>query len=107
MRRIDMPALATKRPSKVRTTVRLPRSLYNDARLFVDKNPVTAESLNDFLVAAVVSYVKLLKRRQIDAAFSAVAEDADYQKEARLIAEEFSQSDWEALELDENSSAKA
>ncbi len=41
------------------------------------------------------------RRKQIDAAFAGIAEDADYQKEAKLIAEEFSQSDWEALEISE------
>jgi len=30
-----------------------------------------------------------------------MSEDADYQKEAKLIAEEFSQSDWDALEIGE------
>lgn len=98
-----MPVCATASPEKVRTTVRLPRNLYNEARRFVDKNLVSAETLNDFLVTAVLSYVKVVRRRQIDAAFSCVAEDVDYQKEAKLIAEEFSQSDWEALELGEKS----
>lgn len=102
-----MPVTATKRPEKVRTTVRLPRNLYNEACLFVDKNLVSAETLNDFLVAAVLSYVKVVRRRQIDAEFSCIAEDADYQKESKLIAEEFSQSDWEALELGEKSPAEA
>ena len=40
-------------------------------------------------------------RRQIDAAFASMAEDADYQKEAQLLAEEFWYSDWEALTLEE------
>jgi hypothetical protein len=31
-----------------------------------------------------------------------MAEDADYQKEARLLAEEFEPSDWEALGLGED-----
>jgi hypothetical protein len=31
-----------------------------------------------------------------------MAEDADYQKEARLLAEEFEPSDWEALRLGED-----
>jgi hypothetical protein len=41
------------------------------------------------------------QRRQIDAAFSEMAEDADHQREATLLAEEFEPSDWEALKLGE------
>jgi len=37
----------------------------------------------------------------IDAQFACMAEDADYQKEAQLLAEEFEHSDWEALGLKE------
>jgi hypothetical protein len=36
-----------------------------------------------------------------------MAEDADYQKEAKLIAEEFGQSDWEAFELIEREPVEA
>jgi hypothetical protein len=45
--------------------------------------------------------VKALERREIDSKFSAMAGDAAYQKEARLICEEFSQSNWEALQMHE------
>jgi hypothetical protein len=54
--------------------------------------------LNSFFVAAVHAYVKLIRRKQIDARFAAMAEDRDYQEEAKLISVEFSQSDWEAFE---------
>ncbi len=87
------------------TTVRLPRPVYEQAKCVVDKEkggsgPVV--SMNDLIVLAVTSYLKMYKRRQIDAAFAAMAEDADYQKEASLLAEEFQQSDWEALLAGEN-----
>jgi hypothetical protein len=88
----------TEHAEKVRTTVRMPKGLYDEARKFVDRNASPAGTINDFFVAAVCAYVKLLHRKQIDAAFATMAEDADYQKEARLIAEEFTQSDWEALQ---------
>jgi hypothetical protein len=42
--------------------------------------------------------MKLSNRKQTDATFARMAEDAGYQKEAKLVAEEFSQSDWEAFE---------
>ena len=89
--------VAVSTSEKVRKTVRLPRRLYDEAESCVERKIVPAENFNDFLVAALLAYVKLLKRKQTDAAFAAMAEDADYQKESRLIAEEFSQSDWEAF----------
>jgi hypothetical protein len=46
-------------------------------------------------------YTKILRPRQIDAEFCLMAEDVDYQKEAELAANEFSSSDWEALEIAE------
>lgn len=90
---------------RVRTTVRLPRPLYEEARCFVNKDLVPAETVNDFIVAAILAYIKLIKRKQIDAAFAGMAEDPDYQKEAELIAEEFANSDWEALLLTEEDAA--
>ena len=81
---------------KVRTTVRLPESLYEAARSFVNKKASPAESMNSFFVAAILAYVNLIRRKQIDAEFSAMAEDSDYQKEAKLISEEFGQSDEKA-----------
>ncbi|OLE41045.1 MAG: hypothetical protein AUI36_24835 [Cyanobacteria bacterium 13_1_40CM_2_61_4] len=86
---------------KVRTTVRLPRPLYDEVRQFVERDLNSAETINDFFVAAILAYVKLLRRKRIDAAYACMSEDADYQKEAKLIAEEFSQSDWDALEIGE------
>ena len=83
---------------KVRTTVRVPKPLYDEAQKCVHKNATPAASINDFFIAAICAYVKLVKRKQIDAAFAGMAEDTDYQTQARLIGEEFSQSDWEAFE---------
>lgn len=85
---------------KIQTTLRLPKPLYEQARLFA-KRSASTESINDFFVAAIKAYLKTLKRQQIDAAFSAMAEDPDYHKEAVLIAGEFADSDWEAFELHE------
>jgi hypothetical protein len=91
---------------RVRTTVRLPRPLYDQARKFVDRDLVPADNINDFFVAAISAYVKLLERKEIDACFSKIADDADFQKEAKLIAEEFGQSDWESFELAEREGAE-
>jgi len=92
---------------RVRATVRLPRPLYDEARSFVQKEVSPAENINDFFVAAICAYVKLLRRKQVDADFARMAEDAVYQREARLIEEEFSASDWEAFELVEREPVEA
>jgi hypothetical protein len=97
------PAIASRETRA--TTVRLPRPVYDQAKRFVDcekKNSATFLSLNDFFVTAIQAYVKLVRRRQIDAAFATMAEDANYQKEASLLAEEFEISDWDALRLGED-----
>jgi hypothetical protein len=90
-----MPVL--EHPDRVRTTVRVPKPLYEEAQHLVERKDTPLSSINDFFVAAICAYVKLMKRKQIDAAFARMSEDVDYQKQARLIAEEFSQSDWETL----------
>ena len=83
---------------KVRTTVSLPKPLYDEARSFVHSHSSEKETLNKFFVEAIAAYLKLYERKQIDARFAAMSQDAGFQEQARLISEEFSQSDWEALE---------
>jgi hypothetical protein len=84
------------------TTVRLPVPVYDQAKNYVTNAAGTSTiSLNDFFVCAIQAYLKLQKRRAIDAAFAKMSEDADYQKEAQLLSEEFESSDWEALGLSE------
>jgi len=98
-----MSVVAAKMEMKT-TTVRLPVRIYDQAKCVVEREKgVSARSisLNDLIVNAITAYLKLYKRRQIDAAFAGMAEDADYQKEAKLLAEEFEASDWEALRLEE------
>jgi len=85
------------------TTIRLPVSVYNEAKSVVKKAKGTAgsASLNDLIVAALRGYLKVYRRRQIDAAFAGMAKDVAYQQEASLLTEEFAASDWEALRLKE------
>jgi hypothetical protein len=86
------------------TTIRLPLPVYEQAKCVVAKERGASTgtiSINDFIVNAIKAYLKMIKRRQIDAAFAGMAEDADYQKEATLLAEDFEHSDWEALRLEE------
>jgi hypothetical protein len=102
-----MPVATTISKKRVRTTVRMPVKLYDEARKFVDRDLVQAENINDFFVAAICAYVKLLHRKQIDADFARMAEDTDYQKDIKLIDEEFGNSDWEAFELAERDPVEA
>ncbi len=98
-------AVASSRETRA-TTVRIPSSVYEQAKHFVDSEKTNSSSrfsLNDFFVTAIQAYVKLYRRRQIDAAFAMMAEDANYQQESTLMAEEFEPSDWEALGLIEDS----
>jgi len=43
--------------------------------------------------------IDVLNRKELEAKFAEMAEDSDYQKEAKLIAEEFESSDWEAAKI--------
>ena len=90
--------VARAKEKKVRTTVTLPKKVYDEARSCVEKSVSPADTLGAFFAAAIAAYVKLLKRKEIDAKFAAMAEDSEYQKMAKLISEEFSASDWEAFE---------
>ena len=88
---------SVKPDKRVRTTLRLPRSVYDKARQLVSNKEIPADNMNDLFEAAIVAYVRLLERKRVDAAFAAMVHDREYQKEARLIADEFGQSDWEAF----------
>ncbi len=57
--------------------------------------------MDELIIASMRSFIKVTKRRKNDLAFRGMAEDAAFQKEARLIATEFEASDWEALRLTE------
>jgi hypothetical protein len=83
---------------KVRTTVSLPEPLYEEARSVVVNRTSPAASINGLFVTAIRAYVRLIKRRQIDEQFAGMSQDAEYQREAGRISEEFNQSDWEAFE---------
>jgi hypothetical protein len=88
---------ANRSARNVQTTLRLPKSLYEQAKGFVSTGATPATTVNDFIVSALRAYTRLLERKNIDAAFAAMAEDSAYRKEAQLIADEFAPSDWEAL----------
>lgn len=82
------------------TTVRLPESIYEQAKAMVKQSKDNKGSLNDLFVTAIESYLRMRKRRQIDAEFAGMASDVSYQKESAHLTAEFEHSDWEALNLE-------
>ena len=102
--------MATTRPAvqkRVRATIRIPRALYEEVRGAVRARRTRAGNVNDFILFAMRAYIRLIERRRIDHAFRGMADDRQFQKEARAIAEEFSASDWEAFELGESHQSEA
>jgi hypothetical protein len=102
-RRTNM-AVTNQIGKKVRTTVSIPEQLYEEARSLVGEKVTPTGSINGFFVSAIHAYVKLIKRRQIDAEFAGMSMDTEYQREAGRISQEFSQSDWETFERAEKES---
>jgi hypothetical protein len=89
--------MSTTAKKRVRTTVRLPRPLYDQAKDFVKQEAITAENINDFFVTAIGAYVEMLRRQQIDADFARMGDDPHYESVAKQLDREFAVSDWEAL----------
>ncbi len=83
--------------TRIQTTIRLPRKVYQRAKSLLDEPGTEIETFNDLVVEALQAFVRAARRRQIDEAFSRMSTDAAYQQEAVKMAEEFEDSDWEAL----------
>lgn len=86
---------------KVQTTLRLPRPLYCQAKSVVEERIIEVETFNELVVIALRAYLKKLRRIQIDQEFAGMAVDTNYQKDAQILAADFEESDWEALETTE------
>jgi hypothetical protein len=95
---------ARKSPSRVQTTLRMPKKVFEEARALVNRRKT---NLNDFIVNAVCAYLEMLRRREIDSAFAAMSGDASFQREAEEVTRSFQESDWEALQLHEKDSERA
>jgi len=80
--------------------LRVPRPLYDEARrLATDENGPA--SVNDVFVTAIRTYLRMLRRKRIDAEFENMASDAAYRDNSSHLAEDFAASDSEALQLEE------
>ena len=83
----------------VRTTVALPETLLEAADEAVKHGK--AKSRNELIADAIRHELAALARSEIDAAFGQMAEDRDFQDEARKLSAEFADSDWEAFQQGE------
>lgn len=83
----------------LRTTVTLPSSLLAAVDAAVESGK--ARSRNEFLARALERELAEMQRAAIDAAFSGMARDEEYQREATAIAAEFSSADWDAFRSSE------
>lgn len=82
-------------PSRtVRTTLALPADLLAAVDQAVQAGK--ARSRNELVRIALERELAAQQRAAIDAAFAEMAEDPDYQAEAKAMAEAFAAADWEA-----------
>jgi hypothetical protein len=88
------------------TTVRLPRQVYELAKTAVEKSEA-ASSFNDFVVQAIEQKLQQLTEAEIDAAFTHMADDFDYQRDAVASTKEFEKSDWEVSLTTDTANARA
>jgi hypothetical protein len=84
--------------AKIQKTIRLPKSLFEEVERII-KYSRRGESTNDFIVKSMQLRISILKRRELDAKFSGMSKDADYKRDAQLMAEEFESSDSETAKL--------
>jgi hypothetical protein len=99
-RRLATSSSVTQSARKVQTTLRLPRQLYEKAKLCVESG--SKGSVNDLIVSALTAYVRALERKAIDDAFQPMGTDKLYQREALRLAEQFAASDAETIEIGEH-----
>ena len=79
----------------VRTTLSIPVDLVRRSQHFIDGGAIP--SRNALIVAAIEKYLLELEREEIDRQFDAMADDTGYAALNQQIADEFAESDWDAL----------
>jgi len=80
------------------TTVAVPDELVAALDRLVEEG--RARSRSELVESALRREVAEARRAQVDAEFRHMANDHDYQEEARLILAEFARADWEAMQED-------
>lgn len=87
----------------IRTTLTLPAELLAAVDEVVREGG--ARSRNEIVSLALQHELAARRRAEIDAAFGAMASDAEYQAEAQAIVREFARSDWESFQRGEQQHA--
>ncbi len=83
----------------VRIRLTLPAELLEAADSAVSEG--AARSRNEFVALALRHELAAQKRARIDAAFTEMAQDHEYQKDTEQISNQFAATDWEAFKLAE------
>lgn len=86
----------------VRTTFTLPSELLEATDRVVSQGK--ARSRNEFVAQAIKRELAALKRAEIDAELSLMAQDPNYQAEVLKMEAEFATASWEAFEIGESTS---
>ncbi len=84
----------------VRTTITVPTDLIKRSQPFIDGGSIP--SRNALIVSALEHFLNELERQDIDRQFEAMSEDEAYHTLNQNLAEDFAESDWEALTLGES-----
>lgn len=88
----------------VRTTVTVPAELIERSQPFIREGKLP--SRNALIVAALEHFLTVLERQDIDRQFEEIADDEDYKTMNQQLSEDFAESDWEALSLNETPGLK-
>jgi metal-responsive CopG/Arc/MetJ family transcriptional regulator len=80
---------------KVRTTITISERLLDRSQYFIDSG--VAANRTALIELALDKFLDELERQEIDRQFAAMADDKSYQELNESLAEEFAESDWEAL----------
>ena len=67
--------------AKIQKTIRLPKPLLAEVEQMI-KCRRRGESINDFIVKSMHLRLGVLKRKELDAKFSDMSKDTDYQRDA-------------------------
>jgi metal-responsive CopG/Arc/MetJ family transcriptional regulator len=97
-----MPNQSISSEGRIRTTVDIPRDLWERVRRAINNREV--KSRNAFIVQALERYLEQLEEAWIDGEFARMKNDEEYKALNLQMAKEFAQSDWEAFQSNEKKS---
>ncbi len=84
----------------IRTTITIPAELLAATDRAISQGK--AKNRNEFVARSLLHELEALKRAEIDAALSEMAQEPDYQAQVLKMEAEFAAASWEALNLGES-----